>query len=364
MGLHQCERCQMSIGFKGICWKCSSRMERESYESLTAEQWQGKLHNVIARIDEVNEWKEIYKDFYAMLAYTDLDLSAVATAALEQKIYYPGLLYRDATSEVQEELIRLLLQPDISSNEAGHLMLCLAAAEGERVAEVFAQLEREPLPWRNQLYVGPAIYAQQHGWGFNSKNERVQLHYEQCYALLPGEVREEVAEAGKLREEEYCSDCGCQLVDILRLDGRDARLSFLQVDGVLNIPVCPNCCTMNEKNVVQYDEVGNCTMIVDGSGEGNYVSAEDLQTMDQMILTLTKTSLPKYYACGGDEVITIGGQPDWIQDAQIDACPSCEEWMVFMAAVPWSAIYDSAEGTLYIEHCPDCRMISMHHQQT
>jgi len=27
-------------------------------------------------------------------------------------------------------------------------------------------------------------------------------------------------------------------------------------------------------------------------------------------------------------------------------------------------VYDCAEGTLYVEFCPDCQILSMQHQQT
>ncbi|MFD2117139.1 hypothetical protein ACFSTH_14190 [Paenibacillus yanchengensis] len=365
MSRYQCERCQMEIGFQGVCWKCSSREKRESYEQLTTDQLQLKLQTIIERIEEVEKWKEIYDDFNGLLAYHDINLAEVAEAALQKNIYYPGTLYRDATKVVQEEIISRLLQPDCPSQDASSMMLCLAASGGDRVVEVFAQLEKEPLPWQSNLYVGPAIYAQESSWGFNRSGQAVQLHYDTCFAMLPDGDGDAAAAAGRLRQDDYCSDCGCQMIDILRLDGRDDRFSFLNVTGVLAIPVCPNCCMMHETNYVRYDAYGNCTLMKqESSGEKNYVSAADLQAMDQMKLTLTATSLPKYYACGGDEVITIGGVPEWIQDAQFDSCPDCEERMTFFAAVPWSTLYDSAEGTLYIEHCPNCRTIGMHHQQT
>ena len=38
--------------------------------------------------------------------------------------------------------------------------------------------------------------------------------------------------------------------------------------------------------------------------------------------------------------------------------------MKYLAQIHWDTIEECAEGTLYIEICPDCRMITMFHQQT
>ena len=37
--------------------------------------------------------------------------------------------------------------------------------------------------------------------------------------------------------------------------------------------------------------------------------------------------------------------------------------MKYLAQIQWDSL-DYMVGTLYIEICPDCQVISMHHQQT
>ena len=32
--------------------------------------------------------------------------------------------------------------------------------------------------------------------------------------------------------------------------------------------------------------------------------------------------------------------------------------------IQWATLFDGIEGTLYIEFCPDCQLVSMQHQQT
>ena len=45
---------------------------------------------------------------------------------------------------------------------------------------------------------------------------------------------------GRARED-TCPHCGGRMVDMLVLDGRDERLKFLGLDGILTATCCPNC---------------------------------------------------------------------------------------------------------------------------
>ena len=45
-------------------------------------------------------------------------------------------------------------------------------------------------------------------------------------------------------------------------------------------------------------------------------------------------------------------------------CPGCGKPMKYLAQIQWDTVMDGTEGTLYIEFCPDCQIVSMQHQQT
>ena len=45
-------------------------------------------------------------------------------------------------------------------------------------------------------------------------------------------------------------------------------------------------------------------------------------------------------------------------------CPHCGKPMKYLAQIQWDTVFDCAEGTLYVEFCPDCQIVSMQHQQT
>ena len=71
---------------------------------------------------------------------------------------------------------------------------------------------------------------------------------------------------------------------------------------------------------------------------------------------------------GGSEAtvnpLAIGGFANWVQDAEYTTCPHCGKPMKYLAQIQWDTVFDCAEGTLYVEFCPDCHIVSMQHQQT
>ena len=78
---------------------------------------------------------------------------------------------------------------------------------------------------------------------------------------------------------------------------------------------------------------------------------------------LGREPVPLFYGAHFSDLSTVGGFANWIQDAQYYPCPDCGKTMKYLAQIQWDSL-DYMEGTLYIEICPDCRVISMHHQQT
>ena len=82
-------------------------------------------------------------------------------------------------------------------------------------------------------------------------------------------------------------------------------------------------------------------------------------------MVLSEKEKPLFYGADDWEISTIGGFAHWIQDCNITMCPDCGKPMRYMAQLSWESIMnDYLEGTLYIEICPDCKVTSMHHQQT
>lgn len=84
-----------------------------------------------------------------------------------------------------------------------------------------------------KLYVDSDVYAEEAGWTFDSKNEYIKLTYDKCFSFELGKTRNENGTFIARKRGEKCPHCGCELVDILVLDGRDERFAFWDLMGSL-----------------------------------------------------------------------------------------------------------------------------------
>ena len=357
-----CPECDRVKYFEGLCYPCKNKKIRAHYESMTRDQVETTIKNIVDNIETIGHWDDVYKYFNGLLAYQDIDTKVIASSAFAKNIFYPPTLYRNASDEVQDKLIDLLLKPD--GKDANHILSCLAVIGNEKIREVFYELEQKPLPWRKGLHVDPSFYAEQGGWTFDDSGKRIELNYQVCYAITNEDREDNAIRIGGVNAEN-CAVCYCQTVNILTLDGNDERLSFLGLKGTLKVPICPNCASMCEKTVIRYQLDGESTFeVIDPFEEENYISEDDLKKLSTNNLVLSKKAKPVYFSCGNDDVSTIGGNPAWVQDWQYEHCPDCQKKMKVLSAISWDQVLDGAEGTLYLEICTDCSVVAALHQQT
>ena len=359
---YSCPECGKELRYQGLCWHCKAEQARREVMAWTPEQIQEKLDVLVQNVERLEEdaWD---KEFQNLLHCHGICSPELARAALEKKIYYPAELYYRAPEEVRDGLIQALLGAE-SAMEASRLMSCLAMQGDDRSLEILQELEKHPRPWREKLYADPSIYAQTGGWTFDQRGMRRQLNFDTCYPLIKGDrKRDTAAQVFRLRED-HCPTCGVRLVDILSLDGRDERLKFLGLDGVVTATCCPSC--------VPWEEPAYSRFTLDGGSEavlpyryGSEYDPDDggYEEHAANCFVLGEESVPVFYGAEFDDTCTVGGFPFWIQDAQYYPCPDCGKTMKYLAQIKWEAL-DFMEGILYIEICPDCQVISMHHQQT
>ena len=362
-GMYHCPECGRELRYKGLCWQCEAEWRRQGMEGWTPEQVREKREALMADLERLREdsWDN---DFWALLSYHNAITPEFQRAALAAELYYPCEIYYCAPADVRDGLVHALLETE-NSREANRLMCCLAMQGDDRALEVFRELEEHPRPWREKLYVDPSVYAHTGGWTFDKAGNRRQLNFDTCYPLIKGDrSRDKAAQVFRPREDR-CPHCKGRVVDILTLDGRDGRLSFLGLDGIITATCCPNC--------VPWEEPAYSRFTLDGGSEAvfpySYGAGEEdegdwgMEEYADNPYVLGMEPVPLFYGAEFDDTCTVGGFPFWIQDAQYYPCPDCGKTMKYLAQVKWGAL-DFMEGTLYIEICPDCRVVSMHHQQT
>ncbi|MCI8423939.1 MAG: hypothetical protein HFF50_10515 [Lawsonibacter sp.] len=359
---YQCPKCGRELGYKGMCWQCQAAWRRQGMEGWTPEQIQAKRSELIAHVERLKEdaWDE---DFWGLLSYHDGITPELQRAALAAEVDRPCELYYRAPADVRDGLIEALMGTE-SPMDASRLMCCLAMQGDDRSLEVFRDLEEHPRPWREELYVDPSVYAWTGGWTFDKTGVRRQLNFDVCYPLIKGDrTKDTAAQVFRIREDR-CPSCGNRLVDILTLDGRDNRLKFLGLDGIITATCCPAC--------VPWEEPAYSRFTLDGGSQavlpyqyGSEYDPDDIcyEVCAAYPYVLGPEPVPLFYGAHFDDVSTVGGFANWIEDANYYTCPDCGKTMKYLAQIQWDTL-DFMEGTLYIEICPDCRVVSMHHQQT
>ena len=357
-----CPECGEEKYFEGLCYWCKVRKKRESYQAMTASDIEKTVENIIEKIETIGKWEDVFDDFTGLLAYHDINTEKIADAAFQKKVFDPSSLYRNASAEIQNKLIELLLQNECK--EASHILCCLAACGSDKVLQAFLSLEKNPKPWRKKLYVDPSVYAGYGGWSFDENGNKIELIYQDCYAIQKTDKPNDAVKVGTIRDD-FCSFCGCKMIDILTIDGKHENLTFLGLNGKVRIPVCPSCATLCEKIIIRYTLDGDSTSeIIEPFGDENYMIEENFKEIASNKLSLIPVKQLIYYACSFEDTTTIGGHADWVQDWVYEDCPDCGKKMKLLSAVSWDNLIYSAEGTLYLEICTDCSVITAFHQQT
>ena len=185
----------------------------------TPEQIQEKLENLINHVERLNDdwWDE---DLKGLINIHGIFSPELARAALEKEVYHPSEIYYHAPEDVRDGLIARLLETE-DSRTAGNLMCCLAMQGDDKALETLYELEQNPRPWREKLYVGPSVYAQCGGWTFDKAGKRRLLNFDTCYPLVKGDRAQDGAVHIFRPRKDRCPECGGRLSDFLVLDGRD-----------------------------------------------------------------------------------------------------------------------------------------------
>lgn len=352
-----CTNCGRLKYFEGLCYWCRHEEERNEWLALSEEDIWKKIQYVI---DNIKDKDIIYKEFNPLFYYRGINTAEIAKTAFEEEVFYPYTLYRDATSETVDKLINRMLAVN------DRVILCSLAMvkndPGNKIFNTFYELENNRIEWR--LQIPPSSYSDLAGWTFDKKGTRIPLIYSQAYPLVKGDRSKDKAVVIGGRKDEQCSHCSCQLADLLTIDGRDERLHFLGINGVIKALACPNCSSIYT-TYCKYTIDGESEVLEVGGDhlDENYMDDEDLNEFENNTFVLSTKPVNLFYGCGDDITHMMGGMPNWVQDTEYLDCPCCNQNMKYFAQIQ-DYILGSGDGTIFFEICTDCRIIAMVHQQT
>lgn len=364
----KCKQCGREIYFDGICVSCQTENERNRILALSQEEIDASIQQICNEIEKTGDLDQESDLFKQLLDYRDINTSKIAKAAFEKNLFNPCELYKDAPDYIIESMMDILKKDSADPQLAGALLLCLAVCGGEKVYQLFLDLERHPRSWRKKLYVNPSFYATYGGWSYDSNGRFMKTNFDKCYPMALGTLEEKKRSPVKIgvKTGEKCSQCGLGLVNLMEIDGTDPRLDFLELNGVVKAKCCPNCMIYSDNYFCRYTLDGESEIIL----EKDAVMMED-ELKDAGLEELTSNSyilgdqpVALRYAADWEGGSSVGGFAFWIQDCDIRLCPDCGKPMKYLAQIQWDTVLSGMEGNAYIEICPDCNMIAMLHQQT
>lgn len=363
----KCKQCGRKIYFDGICVQCSAENERNEILELQQTQMDEIVDRICAEIKETGRLDKMESQFTKLVNYRDIDTAQIAEAAFQKEVFQPYIIYKDAPAPIVKKMIDLLFNDSTDSRLAGDILLCLATRGGDDVLQAFFELEKNPRPWRKKLYVDPSFYATYGGWTYDENGVYREINFNKCYPMIKAGAQEKEHSPVKIgtKTDEACPHCGCRMVHLMELDGRDSRLGFLGIDGVIKAKCCPNCVGFSDGDFCRYTVDGESEMI---AGEDfcteNYLEESDIDELAGNTCVLGGEPVPLRYAADWEGGSSVGGFAFWIQDSEIRHCPDCGKPMQYLAQIQWDTVLENMEGNAYIEICKDCRVMAILHQQT
>ncbi|MGN0483082.1 MAG: hypothetical protein ACI4HI_05990 [Lachnospiraceae bacterium] len=313
--------------------------------------------------EALNELKETGEaDLYMeLLQKQEIKEPAFAEAALKQEVYHPAVLYKDASSQVRDQLIAKLDQElseeEINTLDINGIMVALAAIGDEVVVDAFLRWEQNPPKWREKLYVDPPHYALDGGWCIENGRKR-KLTYDVCYALQEQEFCEKEKNVFGGAAKDRCPHCDSKYVDILVLDGTDPRLAFLGINGKIRVKTCISCLVYGGFIFCKFEENGESKVICQEDGYGDLIEDEDMD--EESCFVISEEPVSSYH-CLEWEGSAIGGVPQYVDDANYAICPECGKRMKHLAQLDEAY---TKYGTIYIQICTDCKIAATHYQQS
>ena len=271
-------------------------------------------------------------------------------------IFWLPSLYHDAGESEAMALLDLLEEAN-DTLAINHLLLCVAWTRSTAAVERLSDWSQKPPSWASRLHVTPADYLPSAGWCLDASGERRDLISMNCHRLLPADEAAPNAIRCFVPYRQKCPSCESPTVALF-------DFTTIQPELPENAPVKIYCClycSMFAPTFVRY--------FLDQSWEWLPFEAANPRTFDFVIkprkVSLAIDKCPPFASAKVfdlDDATAIGGVPMWLQDAEYPHCPTCGDWMTFLAQHDNSAVQN--EGLYYAFFCPTCKVSAVNFQQT
>ncbi|MEU7608073.1 hypothetical protein [Micromonospora sp. NPDC049204] len=298
------------------------------------------------------------------------ELSAIADAdpgrltphlgdLLDRDVLWPATLYRAAEVDVVRRVIERI-DGGTTPDDLNELLVILAHTAHPLAVSALRRWTTQPPAGAEELHVSALRYAEEGGWTVGPDGSRRDLCGGIAYQWVMRETPRRV-------DGPTCPWCASPLWTAAELDTAEpavgAALAHTGWSGRLVIETCYWCVGY----ATLYSQVtpAGTTKWWPGNTRPSYLGSTEPEDLPTLVPVLGPARGSPYQASAwGRGGSTLGGAPDWIQDAEHADCPGCRQPMDYVGLLGGADLDEYGEGAYYLHLHQPCGFAAVNYQQS
>lgn len=296
-------------------------------------------------------------------------LTSMHAKLIEKNIFYPGIIYRKASIEISNEIIKIISKAQ-SSPSITHLLSALAWTGNTVAISAFREWQSNPPNWVNNLSVTLEYYPKEAGWELTENGRQRWLFSNLCFPFIKrmnNLDRVENSTKVILDNESLCKWCGQRLTTLFDINLALPTAEFLHLSGTrLKITTCSGCncygpiyTEINFDGQSAWSPINHLPSYLPDDTDWAELPKDTLILSEQSRFTYTTASQFVFTTFS-----QLGGFPTWVQYTDYPLCQRCLKTMQFIAQLDVADIEEYGEGLYYAFLCTDCRIACTIYQQS
>ncbi|MEU8328725.1 hypothetical protein [Micromonospora sp. NPDC048839] len=278
---------------------------------------------------------------------------------LDRDVLWPATLYRAAEVDVVRRVIERI-DGGTTPDDLNELLVILAHTAHPLAVSALRRWTTQPPAGAEELHVSALRYAEEGGWTVGSEGSRRDLCGGIAYQWVMRETPRRV-------DGPTCPWCASPLWTAADLDTAEpavgAALTHTGWSGRLVIETCYWCACYT----TLYSQVtpAGTTTWWPGNTRPSYLGSAEPEDPPTLAPILGPARMNPYQASAwGRGGSTLGGLPDWIQDAEHADCPGCGQPMDYVGLLGGADLDDFGEGAYYLHLHQPCGFAAVNYQQS
>ncbi|MBQ1041440.1 hypothetical protein KBX03_02850 [Micromonospora sp. C72] len=257
---------------------------------------------------------------------------------LDRDVLWPAKLYRAADADVVHRVVEHI-DGGRTPDRLNHLLLILAHSGHPLAERALRRWSTQPPAGADKLYVGALSYAREGGWTVGPDGRRRDLCGSTAYRWIMRDIP-------RRADRPTCPWCASPLWTAADLDTADpsvgAALTHTGWSGRLVIETCHFCACY--KTLYSQVTPAGGTVWWAGNTRPGYLGSGEAEDPPALAPAPGEARQSTCQASAWDQGgSTLGGRPDWIQDAEHADCPGCGQPMDYVGLIG-GADLDDGEG--------------------